>query len=168
MGKCCRKLEISGHTERRVPAMAHVFHAKLLSHPGDAPLFGDAADLCCIGLNDVEGAAGQPRCEALPAGEHFASGDGHGTLAPELTEIVDGIRLQRLFKPADIEGREHVGGVDCPAQAVRPIGIACTCIDEELAILPDRCAHRLDYGFVMIRYQYSAQVNSVDHEGAET
>jgi hypothetical protein len=51
-------LEIGRHTERRVPTMPHVFYAKLLSHPGDAPLFGDAADLCYIGLNDVEGAAG--------------------------------------------------------------------------------------------------------------
>jgi hypothetical protein len=47
-------------------------------HPGDAPLFADAAHFRDVGLDDIERPRFQPRLEGLPAGEHFAAGDGRG------------------------------------------------------------------------------------------
>lgn len=46
------ELQISRHAERSIPAVAYVLDAKIMCHPGDAPLFTDAANLGHVGLMD--------------------------------------------------------------------------------------------------------------------
>ena len=86
--------------------------------------------------------------EALAAGQHLAAGDGHRALPPQLTEIVDGIGLQRLLEPADVVILQHLGGAHRPFEAVRPIGVAGPGIDEELRLRPRRLARRPHDGLV--------------------
>ena len=98
------------------------------------------ANLGGIGLDDVECAALQPWQKALAARQHFAAGDGHRALTPQLAEIIDSVGTQRFLEPADVIVGKHMSRVDGPAQTVRPIGVAGSGIDEELAAIADRFA----------------------------
>ena len=165
-GRC--KLKIGGDAQCRVPAVSDILDAKFLGHPGNSPLFGNAANLRGIGLNDIECAALQPWRKALAAGEYFATGYGHGTLATELTEIIDGIGLQGFLEPAHIMGGKHMRCIDGPAQAVGPVGIAAACIHEQLAACTNTFAGCLDDGLVQLPVIAAAKGSPAYLEGAKT
>ena len=122
--------------------MADIANAELFGEPGDAALLGDAADFGRIGLHDVEGTAYQPGREALSAGQYFSAGNRDRGLPPELAKIIYCIGLQRLFEPAGAIVGEHMRGIEGPAQAVWPIGVAGAGIDKELVRIADGFASR--------------------------
>ena len=64
-GESRRELQICRQANGRVPTMRDKPHAVLLGHPGNPPLFADAAHLRHIGLHDVEGALLEPGLETL-------------------------------------------------------------------------------------------------------
>ena len=76
-------MQVGGHAERRVPAVADVLHAEIIGQPGDLALFGDAANLGHVRLHDVECAPDDPGDERLPPRQHLAAGDRHGAGAAQ-------------------------------------------------------------------------------------
>ena len=148
--------------------MPDIPHAEILRHPDDASLLADSADLGDVGLNDVESPPTEKGHEALSPGEHLSTGDRHRAREPQVTVIVDGVWLQGFLEPAYIVVLQHVRRAQRPFEAMRPVGIAGTSIDEELRVRPDAVSGRPHDGFVQPGIIGPAEWSPADLEGPET
>ena len=93
-----------------------------------------------VGLDDVEGAALEPRQERLAAGQDLAAGDRDAAVLAQQPEVVEGVGRQRLLEPADVVLGEHVRRPERPLVAVRPERVAAAGIDHQRDVRPDRLA----------------------------
>ena len=116
-----------------------------MRHPGDAPRLGKATTLGAIGLDNIHRLLLEQRHEALPAGQHFASGNGHRRMLAELGKTSEVVWPKRLLEPCDIVVGQHLRCFQGPLVTVGPVGVATARIDHQFDIGANgiaRCAHQ--------------------------